>query len=88
MSALSDTYFTIYQTNTHEKRVGSEHVEEQVIPKRQKYSQYVPSGVKSIFLAKDVMMVLQLFMVKLNQNGAVLSSVLFSAHILRPAVKP
>jgi CBS domain-containing protein len=36
MSALSDTYFTIYQTNTHEKRVGSEHVEEQVLPKRQK----------------------------------------------------
>ncbi|MGC2427126.1 MAG: CBS domain-containing protein [Nitrososphaeraceae archaeon] len=55
MSALSDTYFTIYQTNTHEKRVGSEHVEEQFLPKRQKYSQYVPSGVKSIFLAKDVM---------------------------------
>jgi CBS domain-containing protein len=55
MSALSDTYFTIYQTDTHKKRVGSEHVEEQVLPKRQKYSQYVPSGVKSIFLAKDVM---------------------------------
>jgi len=55
MSALSDTYFTIYQTDTHKKRVGSEHVEEQVLPKRQKYSQYVPSGVISIFLAKDVM---------------------------------
>ena len=55
MSALSDTYFTIYQTDTHKKMVGSEHIEEQVLPKRQKYSQYVPSGVISIFLAKDVM---------------------------------
>lgn len=53
MSALSDTYFARYLTDTQEKRVGNEHRE--VLQKRQKYPQYIPSGVKSIFLARDVM---------------------------------
>ena len=54
MSVLSDAYFLTYQSDTpKEQTTSGERVAP--TPKIQKYPKYIPSGIKSIFLARDVM---------------------------------
>jgi CBS domain-containing protein len=54
MSILSDAYFIRYQSDTPKEQGTSD---ERIAPptKMQKYPKYIPSGIKSIFLARDVM---------------------------------
>ncbi len=54
MSVLSDPFFSRYQSDTSKEQTTSD---ERVSPptKIQKYPKYTPSGIKSIFLARDVM---------------------------------
>jgi CBS domain-containing protein len=52
MSILSDPYYNRYQSDTH-KVQGT--TDEQVIPPTKMQKRYIPSGIKSIFLARDVM---------------------------------
>jgi CBS domain-containing protein len=55
MSVLSDPYFSRYQSDTH-KDQGT--TDERVISPdkmQKKYPKYIPSGIKSIFLARDLM---------------------------------
>jgi predicted transcriptional regulator len=55
MSILSNPYFNRYQIDTH-KDQGT--TDERVISPakmQKKYPKYIPSGIKSIFLARDVM---------------------------------
>jgi CBS domain-containing protein len=54
MSVLSDPFFSRYQSDTSKEQTTSD---ERVAPptKIQKYPKYIPSGIKSIFLARDVM---------------------------------
>jgi CBS domain-containing protein len=54
MSTLSDAYFIKYKNDTSGNKVIAE---ERVTPptKMQKYPKYIPSGIKSIFLAREVM---------------------------------
>ena len=57
VGVLLDAHFIRYQADTPiEGYVTSgENADKYVPPKRQKYPKYIPSGVKSIFLAREVM---------------------------------
>ena len=55
MSILSDAYFFRYQSDTQKEQTTSD---ERVAPPpriQKKYPKYIPSGIKSIFLAREVM---------------------------------
>jgi CBS domain-containing protein len=56
MSVLSDPFFSRYQSNTPTEQATSD---ERVAPPptnmQKKYPKYIPSGIKSIFLAREVM---------------------------------
>ena len=55
MSVLSDPFFSRYQSDTQKEQTTSD---ERVAPPtriQKKYPKYIPSGIKSIFLAREVM---------------------------------